>query len=117
MPWGNIWRGIKDGCGQTEIEPNSPLPPNHTASQITSSAANSEVLRCAGLGIWHMACVSACVCASRSVCLHIIVRRQEREREREAEKEREREGKDDLGVMRAGKIMVPSGIMGLNLIC
>lgn len=31
--------------------------------------------------------------------------------------EREREGKDDLGVMRAGKIIVPSGIMGLNLIC
>lgn len=26
------------------------------------------------------------------------------------------EGKDDLGVMRAGKIM-PSSIMGLNLIC
>lgn len=43
-----------------------------------------------------------------------------RERERESEKEGwgggER-GKDDLGVMRAGKIMVPSSIMGLNLIC
>lgn len=58
-------------------------------------------------------CAGMSVC--RSVCLHIIVGRRGRERERG--NEREREGKDDLGVMRAGKIMVPSGIMGLNLIC
>lgn len=110
MPRGNIWRGIKDGCGQTEIEPNSPLPPNHTASQITSSAANSGVLRCAGLSIWFV-CQCVCVCVEVCVCILYLGD------ERETEKEREREGKDDLGVMRARKIMVPSGIMGLNLIC
>lgn len=50
-------------------------------------------------GIWLVCVCEVCVCISHLGDV------------------REGEVKDDLGVMRAGKIIVPSGIMGLNLIC
>lgn len=37
-----------------QIEPNSPLPPNHSVSQITCAVANSTRYGGGGsLGIWH----------------------------------------------------------------
>lgn len=64
-------------------------------------------------GIWCTAQALAygigCVRICAEVCVSILGD--------ESAGKREREGKDDLGVMRAGKIIVPSGIMGLNLIC
>ena len=60
-------------------------------------------------------CMCVCVKAFESVQKCVLAYWQMREGKRD--REREGEAKDDLGVMRASKIMVPSGIMGLNLIC
>lgn len=93
-----------------QILPSHPITLHHKSppQPLIQGCYDAQALAC---GIW---CVREHVCVLEvCVCLHTIVGR----RERETGNEREREGKDDLGVMRAGKIMVPSGIMGLNLIC
>lgn len=95
----------KDKSKQTEIEPNSSLPPEVNASQITRSAANSWA--CGSGNMAYGVCVGVCKCVFAYNGRKIRGKRGDRGKE----------GKDDLGVMRASKIMVPSSITGLNLIC
>lgn len=86
--------------------------PSHPITLHHKSPALPLIQGCYGAqALAYGLCVSVCVCVEVCVCILYLGD------ERETEKEREREGKDDLGVMRARKIMVPSGIMGLNLIC
>lgn len=99
----------KDKSKQTETEPSSSLPPKVNASQITRSAVNSWA--CGSGNMAYGVCVCVCVCARKCVFAY------NGWKIRGKRGDRGKEGKDDLGVMRASKITVPSSIMGLNLIC
>lgn len=77
---------MKDGRGHTEIEPNSALPSNHTASQITGSAANSR----GHAGLAMRTRVRVCVCVYKCVFAYYSCEMRERDGGREGEREKEK---------------------------
>lgn len=105
MPSRSARRGIKEKCGRTGIEPNSP---SHPITLHHKSLALPLIQGRAGLVMWHIACVWACVCVQECVFAYYSWEMREGESEK---------GGGDLGVMRASKIMVPRSIRRLNLIC